>query len=75
MMNEFMNNIYNAIGSEVTGSHNGTPFHGIITNTRVAFGNDIRVTIEENDNIYIIDGTTLFNGEDGVYTNLHVYFN
>lgn len=52
MLKEFMNNIYNAIGCEVSGFYNGTPFLGTITATRVAYGNDIRVTIEENDNIF-----------------------
>jgi len=74
MFNEFMNKIYNAIGSEVSGFRNGKPFLGTITATRVAYGNDIRVTVEENDNIFLIDGSTLYKGEDGVYTNLHVYF-
>ena len=74
-MNEFMNNLYNAIGVEVTGYHNDKPFHGTITYTRVKYGNDISVHVEDNTDIYVIDGSTLFEGEDATYKNLHVYFN
>jgi len=74
-MNEFMNNLYNAIGTEVSGYHNDVPFHGTITYTRVKYGSDISVHIEDGNNIYVIDGSTLFAGEDNVYKNLHVYFN
>lgn len=74
-MNEFMNNLYGAIGSEVTGYHNDVPFHGTITYTRVKYGNDISVHVEDDFDIYVIDGTALLNGEGGGYSNLHVYFN
>jgi hypothetical protein len=73
-MNEFMNALYNAVGSEVTGYHNNMPFQGTITRTRVKYGNDISVTVEDDANIWIIDGTEFLAGEGGGYTNLHVYF-
>jgi hypothetical protein len=73
-MNEFMNNLYNAIGCEVTGYHYDVPFLGTITRTRVKYGNDISVTVEDDKNIWIIDGIELMNGEGGAYKNLHVYF-
>ena len=73
-MNDFMNNLYNAIGTEVSGFHNEVPFLGTITNTRAKFGTDISVTVEDESNVWIIDGTTLMNGEGGGFTNLHVYF-
>jgi len=74
-MNEFMNNLYNAIGAEVTGYHNDNAFHGTITYTRVKYGSDISVHVEDGNNIYVIDGTALYEGEDATYKNLHVYFN
>lgn len=74
-MNAFMNALYNAIGAEVTGYHNDKPFHGKITYTRVKFGNDISVHVEDDNNIYVIDGSTLYEGENATYKNLHVYFN
>jgi hypothetical protein len=73
--NEFMSALYGAIGSEVSGFHRETPFHGTITYTRVKYGNDISVHVEDESDIYVIDGTALLNGEGGGYSNLHVYFN
>lgn len=73
-MNAFMNSLYNAIGAEVTGYHNDKPFHGTITYTRVKYGSDISVHVEDGSDIYVIDGTDLFAGEGNVYKNLHVYF-
>ena len=74
-MNAFMNALYNAVGSEVSGVKDGLAFLGKITATRVKYGNDIRVTVEDEFNIYLLDGTELMNGEGGGYKNLHVYFN
>ena len=73
-MNEFMNNLYNAIGAEVTGYHHDIPFHGVITYTRANYGTDVSVHVEDDKNIWVIDGSTLFEGGDAVYKNLHVYF-
>ena len=74
--NDFMNNLYKAIGSEVSGSYNSMPFLGNITSTRMKYGNDIEVVIEDmvTDETYLINSTTLYEGENGVYKNLHVYF-
>lgn len=74
-MNSFMNAVYNAVGSAVTGYYYDTAFEGVITNTRVKYGNDISVTVEDGENIWIIDASELYAGAGGAYTNLHVYFN
>ena len=70
---EFMNNIYNAIGGQVSGTYNDMPFLGTIDSTRVMYGNDIEVVVEDmvTDEIYLINSTTLYEGENGVYKNLH----
>lgn len=73
-MNEFMNNIYGAIGSEVSGYLHDKAFQGKITYTRAKAGTDISVHVEDGSDIYVIDGSALFAGEGGGYTNLHVYF-
>ena len=74
-INNFMNTIYNAIGSEVSGYYKSSPFLGKIISTRVKYGNDIQVTVEDDDGRwFLIDGTELLNGDTDVYTNLHIYF-
>jgi|SaaInl5LU_22_DNA_1037371.scaffolds.fasta_scaffold15440_8 hypothetical protein len=70
----FMGNVYNAVGSEVSGHYAGMPFLGTITETRVKYGGDIQVVVEEEHMTYLIDGTALMNGGDTIYDNLHVYF-
>jgi|TARA_R110000744_G_scaffold174552_2_gene293350 hypothetical protein len=74
--NEFYNNLYKAIGSEVSGTYMGTPFLGNITSTRMKYGNEVQVSVEDTitDETYLIDGDTLLEGGNGLYTNLHVYF-
>ncbi|MDA8883005.1 hypothetical protein N9I00_01245 [bacterium] len=71
----FMDNLYNAIGSEVSGYYAGAPFIGNITSTRAKYGGDIQVVVEQEHMTYLIDGTALMNGGDTIYDNLHVYFN
>ena len=74
--NEFYNNLYKAIGSEVSGSYMGTPFLGNITSTRMKYGNNIQVSVQDdlNNETYLIDGDTLLEGDNGLYTNLNIYF-
>jgi len=74
--NDFMNNLYKAIGSEVSGSYNSMPFLGSITSTRMKYGNDVEVVVEDmvTDEMYIINGNTLLEGGNGLYTNLNIYF-
>jgi hypothetical protein len=74
--NEFYNNLYKAIGSEVSGTYMGTPFLGNITSTRMKYGNEVQVSVEDTitDETYLIDGDTLLEGGNGLYTNLHIYF-
>ena len=73
-MNSFMNELYNAVGREVSGSYDGVPFLGTITETRVKYGNDIRVVVVEGDKTFLIDGSEMLAGEAGLFKNLHVYF-
>ena len=73
-MNDFMNALYNAVGCEVSGFHDGVPFLGTITETRAKYGKDIRVTVVDGNSTYLIDGTELMAGDAGLYKNLHVYF-
>ena len=73
-MNSFMNELYNAVGREVSGSYDGVPFLGTITETRVKYGNDIRVFVVEGDKTFLIDGSEMLAGDVGLFKNLHVYF-
>jgi len=54
----------------------GTPFLGNITSTRMKYGNEIQVSVEDTitDETYLIDGDTLLEGGNGLYTNLNIYF-
>ena len=71
-----MNNLYGATGSEVSGFYAGAPFLGTITDTRVKYGGDIQVVVEDENGTmtYLIDGVALMDGGDAIYDNLHVYF-
>ncbi len=72
-MNEFLNSLYNSVGSEVSGYHNGVAFLGTITSTRAKYGTDIQVTVVDGINTYLIDGTTLAEDGNASYSNLCVY--
>ena len=76
MFKEFVNNIYNATDVEISGYHKDTPFLGRIIHTRCKYGADISVHVEDKDNndIYVINGRALYEGQDSTYKNLHVYF-
>ena len=81
-MNDFMNSLYNATGSVVTGYHGPHPFIGRIVDVRVKFGNDLRVTVELDEpcgddgagDHLLFDGQELYDGEGMHSSNLHVYF-
>ena len=73
-MNSFMNAIYNAVGSEVSGFYKDVPFLGTITTTRPMYGTDIQVGVTVPGDLYLIDATALYEGSGGVFSNLHVYF-
>jgi len=73
-MNDFMNALYNAVGCEVSGFYDGVAFLGTITETRVKYGNDIRVTVVDGSSTYLIDGVEMLAGDVGLFKNLHVYF-
>ena len=73
-MKLFMNAIWSATGKEVTGYHHGKPFSGHISHIRTKYGSDLQVTVEsEDDDLHLIDGSTLYNGGNGIYENLHIY--
>ena len=74
-MKLFMNAIWSATGKKVTGRHHGKPFSGYISNIRTKYGSDLQVTVEseDDDDLHLIDGSTLYNGGNGIYENLHVY--
>ena len=72
---DFMNRVYGAIGKEISGYYKDIPFLGKIISTRAKYGNDIQVTVEDDEGRwFLIDATELLKGEGVVYTNLHVYF-
>ena len=74
-MKLFMNAIWSATGKKVTGRHHGKPFSGYISHVRTKYGSDLQVTVEseDDDDLHLIDGSTLYNGGNGIYENLHVY--
>jgi len=74
-MNDFINSLYSAEGSEVSGFKDDVPFLGTITDTRAKYGNDIQVrVVDDEGRWFLIDGTALMNGSGSGYSNLHVYF-
>jgi hypothetical protein len=82
MNNSFMNAIWNATGSTVTGYDNGLPFIGKISSVRTMAGVDLRVmvTLTEDcgraaagETLGFL-GSELCAGEGGHSRNLHVYF-
>jgi hypothetical protein len=73
-MNIFVDALRNAVGNQVSGICDEVKFLGTITSTRDLFDTDIEVTVEDDGNVYVINGTTLYEGSNGSYSNLHVYF-
>ncbi len=84
-MNQFMSNLLEAIGTEVSGSHGDKPFLGRIVDSKPKrdfsrcgkwFGKDIQITVacEDTNELFFIDGIALLNGKDSSFSNLHVYF-
>jgi hypothetical protein len=74
-MNSFMNALWNANGSMVTGFHKDEPFIGSISNVRTKAGNELSVTVDTDEGeVLLISGTDLMNGAGNLFTNLHVYF-
>ena len=73
-MNDFMNNVYNATGSQVSGLANGVPFLGTIIDTRVKYGGGVQVVVEDADKVFVINADALMSGVDATYSNLHIYF-
>lgn len=73
-MKLFMEALWSATGREVTGVYHGMPFEGFITDVRAMYGTDLQVTVvDSDDEMYLIDGTTMYDGGNGIYENLHVY--
>ena len=73
-MNEFMNALYNSEGREITGYRNTVAFHGTIVNVRARAGNSLSLTVVDLDNNETMSIDSEYFFEDGIYTNLHVYF-
>ena len=74
-MNDFMNALYNAIGSEVTGFYDGLAFQGRIESVRAKAGNDLSVAVRTtDDDLLLLSGEDLYNGSGKLTANLHVYF-
>jgi len=69
----FMEAVWSAAGKEVTGNYWGTPFLGTITSVRAKYGTDLEVTVEADGEMHLIDASTLYDGGNGVYENLHIY--
>lgn len=65
--NEFMNNLWNSEGQQISVIFGDDYLTGTITDTRYMYGNDIAVTIDEE---HIVYGSELFNGDvtlEGVF--------
>lgn len=74
-MNSFMNALWNATGSMVTGFYKEEPFIGEIVNVRTKAGTDLSVTVAtEEGETFVFNGSELFNGAGTCSKNLHVYF-
>lgn len=75
-MNEFMTALWNAEGCEITGFRNDEGFHGKIINVRTKAGTDLQARVKDIDTgeTFLVNGSTIYNGEGGVFHNLHVYF-
>ena len=81
-MNGFMNALYGAVGSMITGRWNGHDFLGHISNVREKAGKDLSVSVQFCEDTVkktgydgiLISGQTIFEGGDAVFKNLHVYF-
>ena len=69
----FMEAVYGAVGTEVSGWCRGTEFLGEIISTRVKYGGEVQVTVQDGDEYHIIDGSTLLEGGDSTFSNLHIY--
>jgi hypothetical protein len=81
-MRLFMNALYNAVGSTVTGYDGPHPFIGRIVDVRAMAGDDLRVTVELDDpcgnapkgDHLLFSGKELYDGGGNLSSNLHVYF-
>ena len=69
----FMEAVYGAVGTEVSGWCRGTEFLGEIIDTRVKYGGEVQVTVQDGDDYHIIDASTLLQGFDSTFSNLHIY--
>jgi len=70
-MRLFLDSLLKARGKQVTGFHNGNFFIGNIYGcVRLRNSFDMQVTVVSHDNVYTINGSTLYNGGNGTYENL-----
>jgi hypothetical protein len=72
----FMEAVYGAVGTQVSGWCRDTAFLGEIIDTRVKYGEgDVQVTVknEHGDEYYFIDASSILEGGDSTFSNLHIY--
>jgi len=76
----FMEAVYGAVGTQVSGWCRDTAFLGEIIDTRVKYGEgDVQVTVKsqvtvkDGDEYYFIDASSILEGGDSTFSNLHIY--
>ena len=83
---QFLNQLYHeGLGKKATGRYLGCDFFGTISGVRVAYGGDLSVSIDfdDEDHIFIggsderdsiiLSGTDFLQGGSGISENLHIY--
>ena len=79
-LNEFMNKLYSNSSTIVTGKRQGVEFLAYVKDVRVKYGTDLQATLVYDRDCLediqrdtdLIDGTELFNGGNGIFTDLKV---
>lgn len=69
----FMEAVYGAVGTKVSGWYRDTAFLGEIIDTRVKYGGEVQVTVQDGDEAYFIDASSILEGGDSTFSNLHIY--
>jgi len=70
----FMEAVYGAVGTEVSGWCRDTAFLGEIIDTRVKYGEgEVQVTVKDGDEYHFIDASSILEGGDSTFSNLHIY--
>ena len=77
----FMEAVYGAVGTQVSGWCRDTAFLGEIIDTRVKYGGEVQVTVKvlngrtvkDGDEYHFIDASSILEGGDSTFSNLHIY--